>query len=204
MSLIRKKKSKTASKKNKEASKKHKTANNSQPVVDLQQTAELKTTVVSNIVEQLVNQGYSGDLYSNPELGMHKIGADNQEVSLNVYDESQMVDDINFDKKEEVEEKKSTPAEKRRSYQDKVQNRTENSQNQIDNVNQNAKLLYSNIDGFINGLRDAAEHAQDNPYLCRKLENIRKMCIGFVRSMQSQLPRSPASLFVNVEDDKNE
>ena len=132
----------------------------------------------------------------------------------NIYTEDQMVGEIDFDTQEEeqietnetiqpqVEE--VSPLEKRKKHKRLLEDRTANSQKQIDDVNDKAKKLYSDLDGFINGLRDGAANAPDNPYLCKKFEGIRRLCVGFVRSMQSQLPRSPASLFVNVEENNNE
>jgi len=175
--------------------------------VDLEETTKLKTTMVSSIVKQLADQGYKGDIMSHADLGATRIDSENSNNDPNIYNEEQMVGDIDFDtsEPEEVEEAiietEMSPKEKRQKHDKKVEVRTANSQSQIDDIQGKAKALYSDIDQFINGLREAAGNAPDNPYLCRKFENIRKMCVGFVNSVQQQLPRTPASLFVNVEED---
>jgi len=192
MTLIRKKGSKANNKKI--------------ATVDLEETTKLKTTMVSSIVKQLADQGYKGDIMSHADLGATRIDSDISNNDANIYNEDQMIGDIDFDTSEPepeevMVESGPSPKEKRKNHEKKVEVRTANSKSQIDDIQGKAKFLYSDIDKFINGLREAASNAPDNPYLCRKFENIRKQCIGFVNSVQQQLPRTPASLFVNVEED---
>lgn len=168
------------------------------PIIDLSEEGMSKSSnLVSNIVTQLIDQGYTGDILSNSSLGASKISVDtkNEELQDELNNnEDEIIEDIDFDKK------KKKKKENQKTPEQKLEERKINSQQQIDKVNKDAKKLYSEIDSFIGSLREAANNAQDNYYLCKKLEGIRKICISFVRSTQAQMPKSPASLFVNLED----
>lgn len=168
-----------------------------------------KSTLVSGIVDQLIKSGYSGNLMS--EAGMTYAHPDTQEVGMledtrnEELSQDVIVEDIDFNKEEKAtEQEELSPTEKRRRQAQIVEDRTRNSQEQIKMVSKSAKDLYKHVDDFISDLRKAAENSSDNPRLGYKLENLRRMCVGFVRSLDSQMPGYPTSLFVNVEETDNE
>jgi len=186
--------------------------------IDLNAVSQFKSGLVSGIVGQLVKQGYSGDIVRDPALdpSMPMLGRERTEKAFageEDINEEMMVGDIPFDTEKENQESNeifsnkpvsNKPVSKREVAQQqrkRMEERATNSQNQIDVVNKNARKLYTNIDEYIKGLRVAAENAQDNPYLCRKLEGLRRICVSFVRTLQNQSPRAAASLFVNTEEE---
>lgn len=171
-----------------------------------------KNTRVSGIVDQLIEKGYSGNLVSNAGMSyVHPNNSDPNFVSgapLGDMTEDMVVDDINFENNsnEDEDENKTKPKkQKNQSIQSSVsqyEDRARNSQEQIKMVAQNAKAMYGNIDSFIGILRMAAENAEDNPRLVQKLENLRRMCVSFVRSVDQQMPNYATSLFVNNTEER--
>ena len=118
--------------------------------VNLEETTKLKTTMVSSIVKQLADQGYKGDIMSHADLGATRINSDISNNEAMIYNEEQMVEDIDFDtsEPEEVEqeveqvvESETSPKEKRKKYNKKVEVRTANSKDQIDDIQGKAKNL---------------------------------------------------------------
>lgn len=170
-----------------------------------------KTTLVSGIVDQLIKSGYKGDLLSN--AGMTYAHPDNSDVyvaedieNAELY-QDMVVEDIDFDSKDQEtnkeETKKLSTAEIKKRSAAIYEQRTKNSQDQISMVVKNARTMYGQIDTFIGFLREAAEKTKDNPRLAQKLENLRRICVGFVRNVDQQLPNYATSLFVNSEENKN-
>jgi hypothetical protein len=171
-----------------------------------------KTTLVSGIVEQLIKSGYKGDLmrnagmtYAQPDVPeAHNIDDPQPDMT-----EDLIVDDIDFEKQAEEptrtnqEEQKKTASDGRNRNAELLEERTKNSQNQIENISKSARVLYGHIDMFISALRVAAENSRDNQRLGYKLENLRRLCVGFVRSVDQQIPHYATSLFVNLEDEEN-
>jgi len=176
-----------------------------------------KTTLVSGIVDQLIKSGYKGDLmssagmtYNHPDVQEAYIAEDQ---SQNELQEDMIVDDIDFNSSQTTEKqktegpkkeaKKMSAAEIRKRNAAFFEERTKNSQDQIEMVAKNARNLYGHIDSFISSLREAADQTRDNQRLGIKLENLRRLCIGFVRTAEQQMPNYSTSLFVNAEENKN-
>jgi len=169
-----------------------------------------KTTLVSGIVDQLIKSGYKGNLmtsagmsYAQPDMSEeHKL--DNHMSELQ---EDLKVRDIDFEnqeaKKPEQEPKEMSATELRRKNATLLEERTKNSQDKIENISKSARVLYGHIDTFISALRVAADDSRDNQRLGNKLENLRRMCVGFVKNMEQQMPHYATSLFVNLEDEED-
>lgn len=170
-----------------------------------------KTTLVSGIVDQLIQGGYSGDLTKN--IGMQRNTSDIQEAYIaeemeeneSESEEDLIIKDINVEEQKTKPKKKVlSAAEIKKREAAFYEDRTKASQEQINIVNKNARVLYKHIDSFISSLRESAEKTQDNPQLRRKLENLRRLCVGFVRSAEQQMPHHATSLFVTPsEENKN-
>jgi len=174
-----------------------------------------KTTLVSGIVDQLIKSGYKGDLmssagmsYTHPESQQVQVAGDQSQDELR---EDIIVDDINFNAQNEENQSQQVPVQKKPISQKEMRKRNEeifeerakNSYEQIEKVSKNARNLYGHIDEFIVSLREAAGESNDNPRLGQKLENLRRMCVGFVRSVEQQMPNYATSLFVNTEENNN-
>lgn len=173
-----------------------------------------KSTLVSGIVDQLIKSGYKGDLmssagmtYAQPDTPEAHLINDNPQEELH---EDVIVDDIDFESQQKEkqnslkEEEALTPSEKRKRDAAILEQKTRNSQQQIENVSKEARVLYGHIDSFISHLREAAANSRDNQRLGQKLENLRRICIGFVRNMEQQMPHYATSLFVNLEEENND
>ena len=167
-----------------------------------------KTTLVSGIVDQLIKSGYKGDLlssagmtYAHPDTPDVHVSEDRENIEL-VQD--MIVEDIDFESKEkEIPTEEMSPAEIKKRNAAILEERTQNSQECIKMISKNARTMYGHIDTFISSLREAAEKTSDNPRLAQKLENLRRICIGFVRNVDQQMPNYATSLFVNTEENKN-
>jgi len=173
----------------------------------------MKSTLVSSVVQQLQDQGFSGDLlrksgmeYQIQNPVMEDISDDME--SLNSTDDSLLVDDIDFDASKDSSNIKTKinagePISRKELLQRQrriTEEREENSQKQVEFINKSSKKLYDGIDSFINDLRFAAEKARDNQVLCMRLERLRKVCVTFARGVQAQMPGYATSLFVTPEE----
>jgi len=180
-------------------------------------SATMKSSLVSGVVQQLKDQGYSGDLLTNssmrydiPNPAMESEIESSE--SIEMMDGRLVVDDIDFDatkKPDEVRTKMSekeplTKRELKQRSNQRMEEKTANSQQQIDYISKSSKKLFSDIDHFIGDLRKAANNARDNKRLCMKLERLRQLCVSFTRGVQGQIPGYAVSLFVELEDESNE
>lgn len=199
-------------KRNKKASNKKGENNNSEVNVDLSSSG-MKSSVVSGVVKQLQQQGYTGDLIGGLGGSYRVANPATQEEneaqeSIEEVNPDLVTDDIDFDKSKSGSPIKTKKVANSMSYSEMkrnrdrvIENRRNVSKEQVDKVNKSAKKLYKDIDSFINDLRSAANSASDNRRLCMKLESLRKMCISFSRGVQNQLPSYATSLFVNPEEE---
>jgi hypothetical protein len=172
-----------------------------------------KDSVVSNIVNQLIASGYSGDLMSDRTKEQTALNPNNRETihpDMLVDDpvENGMItDDIVFEEKdnsgsqEEKVSQSKTKKEERIRKANLYEEKAKKSQQQIEEVSNKAKVLYNQVDEFISVLHKAANNTENNLRLNRKLENLRRICVGFVRTIDQQMPTYATSLFVDVEDD---
>ena len=173
----------------------------------------LKSSIVSSVVKQLTDQGYSGDLLrrSGMEYSIQNPSRESEMNEIDALDSVEdrlLVDDIDFEASKDSNNIRTKinsgePISRKELIQRQhriVDERTENSKKQIQLVNKSSKDLYKNIDSFIANLHVAADKARDNKVLCMKLERLRKMCISFTRGMQSNMPGYAASLYVIPED----
>jgi len=190
-------------------------SSNSRIKIDLG-SKSLKSSLVSSVVKQLTDQGYSGDLlrgsgmeYSIPNPSRESDV--NEMKSVDFTEDNLLVDDIDFEASKDSNNIKTKVnagepisrkelAQRQRRIADE---RTENSQNQVKIVNKSSKALYKSIDSFIISLHSAADNARDNKVLCMKLERLRKMCVSFTRGIQSNMPGYTSSLYV-IPEDSNE
>jgi len=202
MSLLRKKKGSS------------KEMNINEPIRVRLGSSEMKSSLVSSVVQQLQDQGYKGrDLlsssgmeYSIQNPAMESVS--NEMGSLSNPEDRLLVDDIDFDAssdenhiKTKINAGEGISRKELLQRQRRVEEeRTENSRKQIEFINKSSKKLYNNIDSFIKDLRIAADKARDNQVFCMKLERLRKICLTFARGMQSQMPGRTASLFVTPEN----
>ena len=207
MSLLRKK-SKTKMKKEK---------NESEEVRVRLGSKKMKSSVVSSIIEQLHKQGYSGELLRNSPMTYDISNPASEEIldssdAIDSVEDRLVVDEIDFDASQGTDRVRTksakndplTSSELRRRNQQQMEDKTANSQRQIDHISKSAKKLYSDIDRFINDLRRAANNARDNQRLGIRLESLRKMCVSFTRGLQGNMPGYATSLFVTMEDKPNE
>jgi hypothetical protein len=190
------------------------------PSPSLNLNPQPKTTLVSGIVDQLIKSGYKGDLMKS--AGMTYSQSDMPDVrrmpdeSSDDMHEDMIVDDINFGNQSSSDQdqsdqepinrasqKEMSKSESKKKNDNLLEERTKNSQDQIEKISKSSRVLYGQIDSFISSLREAAEQSKDNPRLGHKLENLRRFCVGFVRNMEQQMPNYATSLFVNLEEEND-
>lgn len=119
-----------------------------------------------------------------------------------------LVDDIDFDgsraKKQvvtttDVATKRQRAKEEHVKRQEHGEERTRVSHDTVLFVNHEAKRLARKVDEFIGHIRGAAEKSHDNSHLLRRLEMIRRTCIGFVGALENQLPSQVTGMFVEEQ-----
>lgn len=155
-----------------------------------------KNRIVSSHIEEIKNNGGLDEL-QNPEVEKMLSGLEDEDAIL--------VDDIDFtsSNSEKVVTKSKEAEIKKRKYdtlkrkQAEHEERINVSAKNIKEVNVETKKLAKFIDEYILMLRSIAEESGDNPQLLRKLEVLRRTCVGFVNALDRQLPSYATSLFVN-------
>jgi len=173
----------------------------------------VKSSIVSSVVKQLTDQGYSGNLLRNSgmEYAIENPSREpevNEMDSLDYTEDNLLVDDIDFEASKDSNNIKTKvnagePISRKELLQRQRKTsdeRIENSQKQVKLVNKSSKELYKSIDSFIVSLHGAADNSGDNKILCMKLERLRKMCVSFTRGIQSNMPGYASSLYVTPED----
>jgi hypothetical protein len=121
-----------------------------------------------------------------------------------------LTDDIDFENTESKEQPKTkrvdevTKRKRQREHlsmrREAHEERVKISASKVEHVNVEAKNLARQVDKYIKFLRTTAQEVGDNPYLIKKLENMRKMCVGFISSIERQLPSYATSMFVQTEE----